>query len=191
MANPFQENYKTPAQNSKYLKFPDEGSYLVRVLTPKTEVVTYFAEFLKDAEDKIKKFVHEDKGDGTVPPSAKPELGKPPKLSWAVVALDRTDPENEELKIWEIPQKSIQDFLFSIASGKIKTDWSKFDIQITKKGQKLETKYFFQSDDAEDLTKTLQAKVDEELSKINLKALEEGNDPFESSNDEEEAKKKE
>jgi hypothetical protein len=63
MSNPFSAGYKEPKQASKYLKFTDEGSYLFRILTPKTEVITYFSEFIEDNDGKNKKIVYEDMDD--------------------------------------------------------------------------------------------------------------------------------
>lgn len=171
MANPFTNGYREPQAQSNYLKFKEEGSYVVRILTPKTEVVTYFTCFT----DENKKIVLKDNGDGQTP--NKPiEAKENPKLVWAVKVLNL---DNQKVQVWEIPQSGIRQFLFSIATGKIKNDWTKFDLQITKTGQGLDTTYSLMADDTRPLTE--QELVTIETTPVNLLAMDQGGDPFDTS----------
>lgn len=168
MANPFATGYREPQAQNNYLKFKDEGSYVVRILTPKNEVLTYFTCFT----DENKKIILEDKGDGLVP--TKPEDAKEaPKLVWAVAVYNV---DIKKVQVWEIPQSSIRQFLFSTASGKIKNDWTKFDLQITKTGQGMETNYSLIADDSRELTKEEKDIIAN--TPVNLSAMEKGEDPF-------------
>jgi len=148
----------------------DEGAYLLRIITPKEQVVSYFSEFIDTYEGK-KKINAPDNGDGTIP-AGESEQGF--KLRWAVSVLNQ---DTKEVQVWEITQVSIRDFLFAIAKGKIKNDWTKFDIQVTKKGQKMETTYTLIAGDTAPLSKEDQAIIAE--TPVNLEALIEGKDPFE------------
>jgi hypothetical protein len=168
--NPFSTDYKSPLQSSKYFKMQDEGAYLLRIITPKEQVVSYFSEFIDTYEGK-KKVNAPDKGDGVIP-IGESEQGF--KLRWAVSVLNQ---ETKQVQVWEITQVSIRDFLFAIAKGKIKNDWTKFDIQVTKKGQKMETTYTLIAGDTSPLSKEDQAIIAE--TPVNLEALVEGKDPFE------------
>lgn len=154
MANPFQEGYKAPQQNSEFFK-PQDGANLIRILTPKQEVITYYTQFI-EVDGAKEKVIYEDKGDG-VKPAGDPNFDQP-KLNWVVKVLDK---DTNQVKTWEISQKTIQNFLFDIAQGKVKNDWTKFDVQITKKGKGMDTEYTLLSDDTAPLTKDEQKIVDE------------------------------
>lgn len=175
MANPFEKNYIEPAKETNYLKFTEEKSYLFRILTPKTEVITYFLEFIEPEPKKFKKIVYKDNGDGISPVGMNTDPTKQPKLTWCMLIWNR---DAQKVQIWEVTQKTIRSYLHSIVSGKIKNDWTKFDIQITKTGKEKETKYNFINGDNEDLTEEEKNQINKELSGIRLQAMEEGKDPF-------------
>ncbi len=83
----------------------------------------------------------------------------------------------EQIQVCEITQKSIQNALYELLENE---DWggdlSMFDFTVTKKGEKMETKYSVTPSPA----KPISSEITEEYKKkgINLKALFEGKDPF-------------
>jgi len=180
MANPFATGYIEPSAQNNYLKFDEEGSYLFRIITPKTEVVSYFRGFIENpAEGEPKKLILPNNGDGLYPSIPKGVKLKvfgtenPIKLVWAVKVFNI---DIQKVQVWEVSQASIRKSLFAIGSGKLKNDWTKFDIQITKTGQKTETQYTLITGDTRELT-------NDELDIINstpvdLSAIERGEDPF-------------
>jgi hypothetical protein len=181
MSNPFAQGYIEPTAPNNYLKFDQEGSYVFRILTLKTEVVSYFRGFLENpAEGQSKKLVLPNNGDGQIP--AIPAGVKlkafgtenPLKLVWAVKIFNI---DTQDVQIWEISQAKIRKALFAIARGKLKNDWTKFDLEITKTGQKTETEYTMINGDTRELT---QEELEIINSKpVNLKAMELNKDPFE------------
>jgi hypothetical protein len=173
MANPFSNGYIEPSTPSNYLKLT-EGSHLFRIITPKTEVISYFVEYKENPEDKTKniKIVTKDIGDGNQP--------KGTKKVWSLLVFNK---DQQKVQIAEFPQQSIRDYLFNIAKGKIKNDWTKFDIQITRTGQALDTVYSIVPDDNSELTPEEQKIVKSESRLIQLQAMEYGKDPFDQSLD--------
>lgn len=168
MANPFTNGYIEPSTPSNYLKLT-EGSHLFRILTPKSEVLSYFVEYTENPNDKSKniKIVTRDNGDGKQPAGT--------KKVWACLVYNY---DQDKVQIAEFPQKSIQNWLFTIASGKIKNDWTKFDIQITRTGQALDTEYTPIMGDTCDLEPELVKEINKQKDLISLKAMEYGKDPF-------------
>lgn len=171
MANPFSQNYSEPTQVGNYLKLT-EGVHLIRILTPKEEVVSYFTEFVETPDGKRQKICYPDLGNGQMPLSS---TGEPTKLVWSFVIYNK---DLKKVQVAEFSQKAIRSFLYSIASGKIKNDWSKFDIQITRKGQGLDTEYTLLAGDTEELTHEEREICVASYSQINLQAMEVGEDPF-------------
>jgi hypothetical protein len=171
MSNPFSENYIQPKTATKYFKLND-GNNLIRILSKKNEVISYFKEYVDAKNDKgedVKKAIcHLDNGDGRQPAGT--------KRVWAMAVYNH---DADLVQVAEFTQKSVQDFLLNIARGKIKNDWTKFDIQITKTGTQLETKYSFVTGDTGELPEATQKMCTGELQKINLQAMEKAEDPFE------------
>lgn len=172
MANPFATNYKEPKKVTKYLKLSD-GSNLFRILTPKEQIVTYYAEFEEKAGGGKTKLTYPDLGDAITPES---QTKDGVKLYWAMAVFNHDD---NCVQVAEFPQKAIKEFIGAIAGSKIKSDWSTFDIEIIKSGQKLETKYVCNSGDKSKLENEAMEICRSEYPKINLKAMESGKDPFE------------
>jgi hypothetical protein len=171
MANPFSPNYQTPAKTSGYFKMSD-GSNLIRILSAKEDVITYFVEFIDGSEGKKEKITYPDRGDGSFPET----LGeKPTKLIWAVIIYNH---DLKKVQVAEFSQKTIQSYLYTIASGKIKNDWRQFDIQITKTGQNMDTEYTLMTGDTQPLSSEDQAICKAEYSKINLEKMLTAEDPF-------------
>jgi len=181
MSNPFSKNYIQPIKIQNYLRFNEEGSYLFRIITPKESVVSYYKGFIDNPEEgQAKVWTAPDNQDGKMPivPDNinlrkwdKKDSGY--KLYWAFVVYNL---DTQNIQIWDISQKVFRDYLFSIASGKIKNDWTKFDIQVTKTGQKTDTTYNIINNDNQELTKEAQKIIKE--SYVNLEAMEKGGDPF-------------
>jgi len=168
MSNPFASNYTTPLAKTKYLKF-QKGANLFRILTPKEEVVSYYIDFVINDEGKKTKNIYPDNGDGQFPMEA-----EEPKLVWAVTVFNL---DINEVQILEISQKTIKDFLFSITSGKIKTDWTLFDIQVTKTGDdKDTTKYSMIAGNDAELSEVHQSIISSTF--VDLSQMELGGDPF-------------
>jgi hypothetical protein len=168
--SPFSQNYKEPQPQSQYFKMKEEGSYLVRILTPKDQVIAYWVDFSQKEDGSYSKNIYPYQEDGQKPTEASQEA----KLNWALAIFNK---DTNQVQIWEIPQKSIKNFLLSIVRGKIKNDYTKFDIQITKTGKGIDTEYSLLTGDTELLNK-------EELeivknTKFNLNLMEKGENPFE------------
>ena len=91
MANPFSPNYIEPKKISAYLKLND-GANLIRILTPKLQILTYFTEFVNgtNIDDKtgqlckIKK-TYKDEGNGKFPLNAGLEV----KKVWACIIYNQ------------------------------------------------------------------------------------------------------
>ena len=195
--NPFSTDYKSPESsnttNNNYLKFSTEGSYVFRILTPKTQVLTYYRGFTTPEDGKSKKFIIKDDGSGIFPKipegielktftridqkTGKATQSKPISLVWAFKVFNQ---DSKKVQIWEVSQKSIQTVLTSIAGGKLKNDWSKFDIQITKTGEKTNTEYSLIAGDTAELTPADLKIIDN--TPVDIMLLETGEDPFSPTN---------
>lgn len=167
--SPFSANYKQPQPQTNYLKFKEEGSYLFRILTPKEKVLIYWIDFFQTPDGKFSKKVFPYQENGQKPLEASEES----KLVWVFSILNK---DLNKIQIWEVSQRTIQNFLLSIVKGKIKNDYTKFDIQITKIGQKLETEYSIISGDTESLTQEEKDLI--ASTPVNLQAMEKSEDPF-------------
>ncbi len=98
----------------------------------------------------------------------------PPKKFLAVVVIDHSD---DEVKIWEITQKSVMKAIKALAAN---PDWGlpfSYDITITKTGEDLKTKYQITPSPKRPLSKELIKAANEKP--CNLLELYEGNDPWE------------
>ena len=172
MANPFSPNYKEPKKVTPYLKLSD-GSNLFRILTPKEEIISYYAEFLVNPDATKKKVFYPDKEEDSTPPTALSKEGV--KLYWSMVVFNH---DTNCVQIAEFSQQSIKQYIGSIASSRTKGDWSKFDIEILKSGQGIETKYVCESTEKQELSDEAKKICRNQYDKINLKAMETGGDPF-------------
>jgi hypothetical protein len=173
MANPFADNYKSPQAPSDYLKFTEEGSYLFRILTPKEEVITYWTGYTKE-NGETRKLIYPDKGDGMYPEGAINDPDNPARIVWAMVVYSH---DTNRVMIWECSQKSLQKALANLARSRTKNDWTKFDIEVVKTGQKMETEYSLLAGDIYELSQEAKDRI--ESTPVRLKAMEEGKNPFE------------
>jgi len=173
MSSPFTNpNYKEATKPSQYFRIT-EGTHLIRILTPASECVSYYAEFVEDKEGKKQKYTYPDNGDGVLPPNRKSADCK------VNFALKIWNYETEQIQVWEVSQRKLKDFLLAIPAGKIKKDFTKFDIQIQRKGKtKNDTEYFPDKGEIEPLKPEIEKAMANTF--VNLQAMATGQDPFDS-----------
>ena len=161
-------NYKVPT-DSKYMKF-QAGDNMFRVLS---DAITgwewWTSETIDGKEVRKPNRVMEE----AAIPASEIDDEQLPKHFWAFVVWNYKD---ERVQILEITQKSIQMKIRALSQSKGWGDPKGYDIQVSRSGEKLATKY--------ELMPIPPEKVDEEIMKkykemsINLPALFTGDDPF-------------
>jgi len=106
---------------------------------------------------------------------------KPAKHFWAFKVYDC---DENEVKIWEVTQKSIMDQLINLTKDEDFSDIFSYDLKIKREGkEKDNTKYFVTPWVVKPLDEEMQKKADS--TPVNLEVLMEGRDPFaKDSNDE-------
>jgi hypothetical protein len=161
--SPFATTYQAPKKPSKYLRLT-EGTHMIHLLSKPEEVVSFFSIF--DEETK-KKTCYPDLGDGNQPAGT--------KNNWAFKIWNY---ETKEIQIWEVSQNSIKDFLKTLASSKLKSDWTQYPIEVSRKGEKLETVYTCIAGDKQPITKEIEKAMANTF--VNLQAMATGQDPFDS-----------
>jgi hypothetical protein len=168
LKSPFSSDYVEPKLPSNYLKLI-EGQHLFRILSKKDEVLNYFVEFIDGEDGKTKKVIYPDLGDGSLP-------NIKAKSVWAMLVFCKIE---NRVKIWECSQKKIQKYLFAIVTGKLKNDWTKYDIQITRTGSTMEnTEYNMITGDNEELEENDKIVIQKDLEKIDILKMLTGEDPF-------------
>lgn len=156
------KEYKTPSAGGGYMKF-QKGENKFRILS--SAIVGMEAWTEEDGKKKSLRF----KIGESVPQEFKSEL----KHFWAFVVWNY---ESESLQILEITQKSIQAGIKSLVDD---SDWgnpNKYDLNITKEGEGMETRYSVMPRPAKAIDKEIAAAYKE--SNINVEALFDGGDPF-------------
>lgn len=155
-------SYEKPASNSRYLKL-QQGDNKIRILT---KPITGWLDW-------------QTKPDGSKTPvrtkDKQPAInsGQLPRHFWAFAIWDY---QEKNIKVMEITQATIQDAIFSLHSSE---DWgnpTKYDLNIKKTGEKMETKYFVSPTPPRDLHPDIVEALAKET--INLEALYENGDPF-------------
>ena len=96
-----------------------------------------------------------------------------PKKIWVVLAWNYA---TEQIEIWEIPQKSIIEALRSLVASADWGDLTNYDIEVSKTGQKLDTRYTVMPQPVKSLTAEIKTEVKDHG--IDIKALLTGGDPF-------------
>ena len=165
--SPFDTAYQDPAEKSNYTRLT-EGVHVLRILSTPKEVQSYFVEYVdKQTKEGIKKekIITPDNGDGKQPQGT--------RRNWAFKVYNH---ETKQVQVWEVAQKNIQQYLTNILRGKLKNDWTKFNLQITRTGQGLETEYTLMNGDSEPLGKEAQKIIDETY--VDLTQMTLGKDPF-------------
>lgn len=124
------ENYEIPTRDSNYFK-PQDGDNRVRVLTNFEIGWQYWT-----LDNKPVRLREQPK---TMPTNVRVnENGSWIKEIWLSVVWDY---ETRKVAIWEITQASIKDAIFTYEKDADYGDVKKYDLKISKKGQKLDTKY--------------------------------------------------
>lgn len=91
--------------------------------------------------------------------------------------------QEERVHILEITQKGIMNSIKALVSDEDWGDPRSYDIVITRKGEGLDTEYQVQPKPAKPLESDIQDYVDSVVENINLNALFEGEDPFNTDSD--------
>ncbi len=167
-AKPFDTEYQAPKTKTNYFQMKEEGEYLIRILTTPSEVISYFVEFIKNSEGNFERIPTPDPGDGSI--ARRP--------TWAFLIWNQ---DLQCVQIWECATKSIQDYLMTIVRSKMKnkSDWTKFDVAITRKGKTMnDTKYTFMSDENSELSESIQIEIANKITKINMLSLLTTESPF-------------
>ena len=152
--------YEPPKGESRYFKF-QKGTNKFRILS--RPIIGW-----EDWEDKKPlRFKNDEKPEKPIDPS------RPIKHFWAMIVWDD---DAECIKILEITQVTIMQSITALIND---PEWGSpfnYDIKVTKQGEKLETKY--------DVIASLPSELSEEIKEayketpINLEALYDGEDPF-------------
>lgn len=171
------DDYQIPVVAGNYMKFKDDENTF-RVLS--SPIVGY--EYWIDTEDGKRQPVRKTMTE-TIDVSKVPDPSQI-KHFWALVVYNYKASYNSvkkeyigKVQILEITQKSIQKTMRALASNPKWGNPRDYDLVVSKTGQKLETRYT--------VTPDPKAPLDPEIKKqyegmaINLKALFEGEDPFE------------
>lgn len=157
------KGYKLPKSTSDYFRFED-GSNKFRILKSPIVGWSWWTE-----EEDGKKVPHRVYTFNDVPSEYRPEA----RHFWALIVMNHN---TDDINILEITQKSIQAGIKALTDDE---DWGvpyDYDINVTRTGEKLETKYTVTPSPKKklDLHIDLQHKADN----IRLEALYDGEDPF-------------
>jgi len=158
-------NYEVPKTSGNYLKF-EKGANKFRIVSSAIIGYVYW--------NNQNKPVRVEQRPEEIPADIRFENGKYSiKHFWAFTVIDRSD---GKIKICEITQSSIMTAMKAIIDN---ADWGNpqgYDINITKTGDSLETKYTVQPSPHKPLTDEEQELVKNTF--VNLNALYVGADPF-------------
>lgn len=161
------KGYEIPNKTSGYMKF-EQGANKFRILS---SAITGY-EFWADVNGKRTplRFRMDQKFSESDLKGAKPEEGK---HFWAFVVWNYGA---EMVQILEVTQKSIQKAIKAMVASEDWGDPKKYDIIVTKEGEKLDTDYQTSPVPPKELPDFIQALYRDTY--INLNALYEGKDPF-------------
>lgn len=158
------EGYDVPSSAANYMKFQD-GENKFRIMSKP------IIGWLDWQDKKPLRFRFNNK------PSAPVDPAKPIKHFWAMVVWNYNE---EKIQVIEITQKSIQAAIQEYSKS---DDWGsplEYDLKVSRKGKDLLTEYTVMAIPHKKLSKEIEAAY-EAKKPINLDALFEGGDPFESS----------
>jgi len=154
------ENYQPPKGESRYFKF-QSGTNKFRILSK--PILGYL-----DWQDKKPlRFKMKEKPEKPIDPKY------PIKHFWAMIVWDFTD---ECIKILEITQVTIMQSIVALTKD---PEWGSpfhYNIKVEKQGEKLDTKYSVIASPPSELTDEIKEAY--KTTPINLDALYEGEDPF-------------
>lgn len=165
MNNFLPQGYEVPKAPSDYMKFED-GQNKLRFLTAPVMGYVYWTTDKKPVRSR-------EPFEGT-PSDARLEDGKfKPKHFWAAVVWNFAD---NRVQVLEIVQASIQEPILDLASNSDWGDPREYNITVNKKGKLLDTEYTVQPSPKTAVPAEAHAAFRE--TRINLEALFEGKDPF-------------
>ena len=154
------DDYSPPATNSRYMKFK-QGANKFRMLS------SPILGWLDWKDKKPLRFKIEDKPDSSIDPR------QPFKHFWAMVVWNY---QTDHIEILEITQISIQQVITTLSRD---PDWGspfKYDIKIERQGEGMDTKYTILGMPPAEVTDEIKQAYKD--TPINLDALYEGEDPF-------------
>lgn len=155
------EGFELPkASGGNYFK-PDEGTTKLRFLGKKIFGTVAWTE-MHGTRKPIRYRLNE-----------KVTMGEEAKTFFA---LEIWNYDQKKLQIWEITQRTIQEAILTYTNNPAWGDLTKYDIEVTKTGQKLETKYTITAVPPSDMpSEGAQASIEKD---IDLEKLYTGEDPF-------------
>lgn len=162
-------DYTVPKAGGNYMKF-SQGANAFRILSKPIMGIEYW-----------KTVVGEDGKEQRKPVRLRPgqsvevsELDdKPPKHFWAMVVWNYNE---SQIQILEITQRSILEYITTLARNPKWGSPLEYDIVVTREGEGMETRYTTIADPKEPVAKEIKEAF--ENTKINLEALYDGGDPF-------------
>lgn len=164
-------DYEVPKAVNNYMKF-EQGVNRFRVLSSAVVGNVFWA----TAENQSRRPIRR-KMDANISGSelGMDKDGRPEKVKhfWAFVVWNYQD---NMVQILEITQKTIMTVIEDLVSDSDWGDPKKYDITVTKKGEKLETEYTVKPHPAKDLDEAI-ADIYKEMD-VNLEELFAGGDPF-------------
>lgn len=167
----FEEGYEIPNSQTGYMRF-EQGVNKFRILSKPIVGMLYWITNEDGKRKPVRKRMNEEIqiGDLGVDDNGEPERVK---HFWAFVCWNY---QEEKIQVLEITQKGIQSNIKDLVDNEDWGDPFSYDITVTRKGQKLETKYTVQPSPKKALDKELKkayGKMD-----IKLESLYDGGDPF-------------
>ena len=154
------ENYETPQGGSGYLKF-QQGETKFRILSKP------IIGWLDWKDQKPYRYGYKNKPEKPFDPA------KPVRHFWAMVVFDYGE---QQIKVLEITQLSIQKPIEHLAKD---SEWGNpcdYDLKVTKKGQEKATEYTVTPSPKKPVSDEIKAAA--KAKPVNLEALYKGEDPF-------------
>jgi hypothetical protein len=163
------DDYKVPASNTGFMKF-QQGENVFRILSDAIIGWEWWTTEVIDGKEvrRPNRVTDEE----AIPVTEYNE-DQPPKHFWAMVVWNYQD---KKIQVLEITQKGIQKAIRALEKSKGWGEPKRYDISVTKTGEKLETEYSVMPIPPEPLDKEIEAKF--KATKVNLAALYSGDDPF-------------
>lgn len=161
MSNFLPEGYEKPSSTGGYLKL-EQGDNKLRILS---HAITGYIVWSDKKPHRFKDFASIN-----IKPSKE---GDKAKHFWIMKIWDY---KSESVKIWEVTQMSILDYVIGIAGNSDYGDPRGYDLTITRTGEMLETNYIVMPSPPKEISKEV-AEADKEK-QVNLDALYSGGDPY-------------
>jgi hypothetical protein len=162
------QDYVKPAGNSNYFKF-EEGNNKFRIMS--APIVGWIDWAEEVCYGKRKPIRTKQKPEKAFDPE------RPPRHFWAFIIWDY---KSESLQIMEVTQTTIQDAIYGLQLDEQWGSPTGYDINVSRKGEKMETKYQVIPSPPQQVCQEAQTAYTE--SSIELQALFVGGDPFDEEN---------